>query len=263
MDEKITLKTPVTYYGGKQKLLSEILPLIPEHVLYCEPFCGGAAVFFSKQPSKVEVINDTNQELINFYKVVQNDFVGLEKEIRISLHSRRLHKDAKVTYENPHLFSDLKRAWAVWVLAAQSFASMLDGTWGYDIKKGSTTKKISNKRESFTEEFAYRLQNVQIECTDALRIINSRDSKDSFFYVDPPYYNSDCGHYDGYSKDDFESLLKHLEKLEGKFLLSSYPSDLLKEYTTKNRWSTRTIEQRVSVCKGAGKKKIEVLTWNY
>jgi DNA adenine methylase len=257
------MKTPITYYGGKQKLLSEIIPMIPLHNLYCEPFCGGAAVFFAKDQSPVEVLNDTNQELVNFYRVVQNDFVGLEKEIRISLHSRRLHKDAKVIYENPHLFSEIKRAWAVWVLAAQSFCSKLDGTWGYDIKKGSSTKKITNKRESFSEEFAYRLQNVQIECIDALRIINSRDSKESFFYCDPPYYNSDCGHYDGYSKEDFEGLLKALSGIEGKFLLSSYPSDMLTDFTNRMTWHTKSIEQHVSVNKGMGKSKTEVLTWNY
>jgi hypothetical protein len=78
---------------------------------------------------------------------------------------------------------------------------------------------------------------VQIECTDALRIINSRDSKDSFFYCDPPYFNSDCGHYDGYSKDDFENLLKQLSKIEGKFLLSSYPSDILSDFINANNWA--------------------------
>jgi len=197
--------------------------------------------------------------------VVQNDFVGLEKEVRISLHSRRLHKDADVIYNNPHMFSEVKRAWAVWALAAQSFSSILDGSWGYDIKKCTTSKKIRNKRESFTEDFAIRLQNVQIECTDALRIINSRDSIDSFFYCDPPYYNSDCGHYDGYSKDDFENLLKLLSEVKGKFILSSYPSDLLTEYTKRNKWINKTFNMEVSVNKGSGngKKKTEVLTMNY
>jgi DNA adenine methylase len=257
------MKTPITYYGGKQKLINEILPLIPEHELYCEPFCGGAAIFFAKEPSPVEVLNDTNSELINFYHVVQNDFVSLEKEVRISLHSRRLHKDAQVIYDNPHMFSEVKRAWAVWILASQSFSSMLDGSWGYDLKKGSTTRKVSGKREAFTEDFAIRLQNVQIECTDALRIINSRDTVNTLFYVDPPYFNSNCGHYDGYTIIDFEALLKQLSKIEGKFLLSSYPSELLAGYTKENNWKTKTIEQRVSVNHGAGKKKIEVLTRNY
>lgn len=98
------------------------------------------------------------------------------------------------------MFSRTKRAWAVWAQAAQSFSSMLDGTWGYDKAKGTTSAKITNKREAFTLDYSIRIQNVQIECTDALRIITSRDTKESFFYCDPPYFNSDCGHYDGYQK---------------------------------------------------------------
>lgn len=265
MKTKPIQKPPLSYYGGKQNLCSEILTHIPDHKLYCEPFIGGAAVFFGKHPSLVEVINDTNSELINFYRVVQNDFVSLEKEVRISLHSRRLHNDAGVIYNNPHMFSEIKRAWAVWVLAIQSFSSMLDGSFGYDKAKNTTTKKINNKRLTFTEDLAIRLQNVQIECTDALRIILSRDGADSFFYCDPPYFNSNCGHYDGYSESDFENLLKVLSSLQGKFLLSSYPSDVLKKYTEQFGWYTKSFTMNVSVNKGAGsgKKKIEVLTANY
>jgi len=260
------MKPPFSYYGGKQKLASTIIKLIPEHNLYCEPFCGGAAVFFAKDKamSNVEVLNDTNREIINFYRVVQNEFVSLEKEIRISLHSRRLFTDAKVIYNNPHMFSEIQRAWALWLLATQGFASMLDGSWGYDKKKRTTSKKVMNKRFDFTEEFAYRLQDVQIECTDALRIINSRDENDSFFYVDPPYYNSDCGHYDGYTIEDFKLLLNTLSKIEGKFLLSSYPSPILKEYIKDYGWYSKSKEMNVSVNRGVtGKRKTEVLTANY
>jgi DNA adenine methylase len=259
-----TLVRPLSYYGGKENLKDKILPLIPEHQLYCEPFLGGASIFFAKPQSAVEVINDTNSELINFYRVVQRDFVSLEQEVRISLHSRRLHSDAKAVYENPHLFSEIKRAWAVWVLANQSFSSMLDGTWGYDVKKNTTSKKITNKRESFTEDYAIRLQNAQIECTDALRIINSRDRPDSFFYIDPPYFNSDCGHYDGYTEKDFVDLLTKLECLEGKFLLSSYDSPVLKEFVKRSGWKQQMFQQMTSVNgKGKRKPKVEVLTANY
>lgn len=259
------MKTPITYYGGKQKLMPVILPLIPEHNLYAEPFCGGAAIFFGKEPSNVEVINDTNSELINFYKVAQNRFVELNQMVNITLHSRRLHADAKVVYDNPHLFDEVKRAWAVWVLSSQGFAGALDGTFGYDKAKDTTTKKITNKRNAFTEEIAIRLQHVNIECADAVYIIQSRDTPDSFFYVDPPYYNSNCGHYDGYTIDDFERLLKTLSAIKGKFLLSSYPSDVLSSYSNANGWKTRVYEQGVSVNAKSGylKKKWEVLTSNY
>lgn len=260
------LKTPITYYGGKQNLISTILPLFPKHQTYIEPFVGGGAVFWAKRPSEVEVINDYNRELINFYEVCQNEFIELEKMVRISLHSRSLHADASVMYNNPHLFTRIQRAWAVWVLSSQSFSSMLDGTWGYDVIKGTTSRKISKKRDSFTEEYAIRLQNVQIENTDALRVIRSRDYEKAFHYCDPPYFNSDCGHYDGYSIDDFEELLKTLSSLQGKFLMSSYPSEILTKYSKENGWHTRKVEQSVSVANGtggAGKKKIEVLTANY
>lgn len=261
-----TLKTPLSYYGGKQNLVRTILPLIPPHTTYTESFVGGGAIFWAKQPSEVEVINDYNRELINFYEVCQNEFVELEKQIRITLHSRSLHSDAEVIYSNPHLFTRLQRAWAVWVLSAQSFSAMLDGSWGYDVIKGTTSKKITNKRESFSEQYSIRLQNVQIENTDALRIIRSRDYEDAFHYCDPPYFNSDCGHYDGYSQDDFENLLITLSEVQGKFLLSSYPSPILNKYTKEHNWNTIKLEQSVSVANGtggAGKKKIEVLTANY
>jgi DNA adenine methylase len=263
---KPNMKPLLPYYGGKSKLVQTLLPFIPDdHVVYAEPFSGGAALFFAKEPSPIEVLNDTNKELINFYRVVQQDFIGLERMIRITLHSRSMHSDASVIYNNPHLFDDIKRAWAVWVLAVQSFSSMLDGSWGYDKKeKATTTKKIINKREAFTEEYAIRLQNVQIECADAVYIIRSRDAKDAFFYCDPPYFNSDCGHYGGYLESDFERLLIQLSNIEGKFILSSYPSDLLERYKRMHNWHQKTIEQYVSVNKGnRGKKKIEVMTANY
>lgn len=262
----MTKTTPISYYGGKQKLVSKIVPVIPPHHLYCEPFCGGAAIFFSKSKSPVEVINDTNRELINFYRVVQQDFVSLEKEVQITLHSRDQHRKASVIYNNPDMFSEIKRAWAVWALSTQSFSAIIDGTWGYDIKKDTTSKKIKNKREGFTYEYAIRLADVQIECTDALRIINSRDTDTSFFYCDPPYYNSDCGHYDGYSIQDFENLLITLSQIKGKFMLSSYPSPILAKYSKDFKWHTTTFEQTVSVNAKAEKPrkaKVEVLTSNY
>ena len=262
---KIQLRTPLSYYGGKQKLCPKILELIPEHVLYGEPFIGGGAVFFGKPPSKVEVLNDTNKQLMNFYQVLKDDFVSLEKEIRITLHSRDLHRKASVIYNFPDMFNPVKRAWAVWVLSSQSFCAMLDASWGFDKIKASTSIKIQNKKDGFTEEYAIRLQNAQIECTDALYIIGSRDTENSFFYCDPPYFNSDCGHYDGYTEQDFENLLIHLSLIKGKFLLSSYPSKILDKYAREHKWHTWSIEQSVSINSKSGyrKAKVEVLTANY
>lgn len=239
--------------------------MLPEHKLYCEPFVGGAAIFFAKPPSQCEVLNDTNAELVNFYRVCKNRFHELQPLVRITLHSRKEHDDAWIVYNKPHLFNEVKRAWALWVLSTQSFCSQLDGSWGFDKADNTTSTKVTNKRKQFTEELAIRLQNAQIECADAVYIIQSRDGVDSFFYCDPPYYNSNCGHYDGYTIEDFELLLKTLAAIKGKFMLSSYPSDILKQYVKANGWHQWSTETGVSVNNRSGyqKRKVEVITTNY
>ncbi len=155
------MKTPITYYGGKQTLLKYLLPLIPAHRLYCEPFFGGGAVFFAKPKSEVEVINDINGEIVNFFKILKSNFPELQKEIRATLHSRELYKKAMVVYAHPDLFSDVKRAWALWVLTNQGFAGMI-GSWGFG-KDDSKEASLAVKRENFTKDYEDRLVKVQVE----------------------------------------------------------------------------------------------------
>lgn len=125
------LKTPISYYGGKQKLVSTILPLIPEHRLYTEAFVGGGAIFWAKEPAPVEVINDVNGEIVNFYRVLQSRFPELQKLVAETLHSRELHRDAGVIYTYPHLFDEVRRAWALWIQTNQSFSSKILSGWAY------------------------------------------------------------------------------------------------------------------------------------
>jgi DNA adenine methylase len=260
------MKTPLSYYGGKQQLASRILELIPEHRIYCEPFLGGAAIFFAKEPSSVEVINDTNGELINFYEVVQQDLPALKKEIQISLHSRRQHRHAEVIYSNPEMFDRIKRAWAVWMLANGSYGNNLTGGYAYGRYCTSHSKTMANKRARFfIDDYAARLHQVQIEFYDALRIITSRDTENTFFYLDPPYVGSDQGHYDGYTQNDFDALLAVLGKLKGKFLLSSYRNKSLAEFAERNKWHTLEFKMGSSMTHSskAPRTKIEVLTANY
>jgi DNA adenine methylase len=140
------MKTPITYYGGKQRLLPYILPIIPKHTLYAEPFTGGGAVFFAKEPSEIEVLNDTNRQLITFYEVLKSDYSKLRRKIDATLHSRESHKYARIIYDNPHFFGKVDIAWSVWVLCSLSFASMIKGTFGYDKAKQTTTRKINIKK---------------------------------------------------------------------------------------------------------------------
>lgn len=255
------MKTPITYYGGKQALLKYLLPLIPSHKIYCEPFFGGGALFFAKPKSEVEVINDLNGEVVNFFKVVKTKFSELQKEIQGSPHSRELFKRAKAIYEFPDMFSDVQRAWAFWILTNQGFAGII-GSWGFG-KENSKEKALANKRNDFTKEYAKRFDAVQIEHNDALKVIDRCNAKNAFIYCDPPYVDSDQGHYAGYSEEMYKSLLDKLSKLKGKFLLSSYPNPLLNTYIKKYKWKVKKVGKSVAVTKLTDKKKVEMMVMNY
>jgi len=262
MEEKI--KTPITYYGGKQQMLRHILPLIPNHNLYCEPFCGGAAVYWSKPPSKVEVINDINDELINFYLVLQTRFTALNKLVKCTLHSRKTHRKAWEIYQHPEGHDQVERAWALWVLSTQSFVSKFSGSWGFDKSNGSVARKVMNKKRQFTEVLKERIELTQIECRKALDVIRLYDTPETFFYLDPPYPDTNQGHYGGYSTADLEELLLKLSSIKGKFLLSNYPQEIINDYSLKHDWNQLSFKLPISVSKKSVKPmKIEVLTANY
>lgn len=260
------MKTPISYYGGKQNLVKEILPLIPEHRIYIEPFFGGGAVFFAKKPSEIEVINDVNHHVINFYKVLQQNFDELKKEIDLTLHSRALYAKASEIYKNPEIYKDVPRAWAFWVQTNMSFGRKIMAGWAFGRNNGGGSPScLMNKKESLQKDFSERLRNTFIECNDALNTIKNFDDKDAFIYVDPPYVSSEQGHYAGYTADDFETLLNALANIKGKFLLSSYPEDVLMDYRQKFGWNSNDIQQTIAVDgrRKDAKKKIECLTMNF
>lgn len=83
------VKPAVSWPGGKSRLLKHILPLIPEHTCYCEPFAGGLAVLLAKQRSGIEVINDLNGDLITFYRCVRFHQDALLTELEFVMNSRQ------------------------------------------------------------------------------------------------------------------------------------------------------------------------------
>jgi len=263
---KTNQKTPISYYGGKVLMLKHILPIIPEHEIYVEPFFGGGAVYWAKEPVKCEVINDVNMNIVNFYEVLKHNYFDLKRKVDATLHSRETYKKAMIIYDCPWLFpeDEVVRAWAFWVVTNQGFACKI-GSWGYDKAKRANT--IANKVERFKEELSDRLRFTQIEQNKAHKVIASRDSENTFVYADPPYIDTVQGHYGGYTEDHFRRDLEALANMKGKFLLSSYPSDILNEFIEKHGWKTMSVDKMLSASNGSKltkrKRKTEVLTMNY
>jgi len=256
----IQLKTPIAYYGGKQMMLKYILPLIPEHEQYVEPFIGGGAVFWAKTPSKYETINDKDNRIINFYLVMKNKFDELYKLVDQTLQSEYQYNLSKQILKGEVEATDVEKAWALWFNLNIAFNTKMFGGFSYG-KKNNKCTTIYNKKIFFTN-YINRLEKVEIFCRDALDVIQIKNAENTFMYIDPPYYNADMGHYKDYTEEDFKNLLELLSKAKFKFLLSCYPSELLQEYIDKNKWYSISKEMYISANNNK-KKKNELLIFNY
>jgi len=258
------MRTPIVYYGGKLSILNELLPLFPNHKIYTEPFMGGGAVYFAKEPSQSEIINDTNNFVCNFYTILKTHYTAIKKTVDSTLFSRSTYKVALTMYTTPHLFNDIQKAWAFWVLTNQGFSGII-GSWSYD-KDSSKVKTFNTKKLRFTKELAQRLEHTQVENNDAIKVIQSRDTVDTFHFIDPPYVGADQGHYKGYTRQDFIELLETLALLDGKFLMTTYDSELLDTYVKKYGWFQKKLDKPLTSSNSKTpkrKRKVEVLTTNY
>lgn len=96
------MPTPIIpWIGGKRRLAEHLIPRFPRHTCYVEVFAGGAALYFLKNPSKVEVINDVNGELVNLYRVVKTHLEEFVRQFKWALSSREVFQWLQTTPPKP------------------------------------------------------------------------------------------------------------------------------------------------------------------
>ena len=265
--ETIKYGSPITYYGGKKRIAKWILQFIPQHSIYCEPFFGGGAVFFTKSPSYLEVINDKNAMLINFYQQIQENFDIMASKIQVALHSEFQYYQAEKIYHGQLPADNIEKAVATFIVFNQSWNASARAGWKFDQGSGGSHAGIvfAHARRNFCPWIKKRLQYVQISCRDALQVIRDRDSVDTFFYLDPPYPDTNQGHYSGYSWENLEELLTLLQTIRGKFALSNYPSSLISKFSAENNWQLKTLSMKKdsNMASIKGSTKTEILLMNY
>lgn len=258
------MKTPICYYGGKQGMIKDIMPLVPDHTVYNEPFAGGAALLFAKEPVKVNVINDLNGELVNFYRTIVSDFDALKTEIESTLHAREQHQVAWFIYNNPDYFNRVKRAWAVWVLSNLGFSGLFSSSFSFARGTGKKTTKIINAKERFNEDLQQLLECCTIEQDDAFAVIQRYDTPETFHFIDPPYVGFNMGHYNSmFSKEDMQRLLELLIRIKGKFMLTMYPDEMISQYVDANSWRIHKVERCVTAANVKRRKQEEWMILNY
>lgn len=216
----------IGWVGGKRQLRSKIISFFPKTFnMYVEVFGGAAWVMFAKDNhAKEEVYNDYNNNLVNLFRCVKHHPLELERELKNMLPSRENFNNFKKLLASKGL-TDIQRAAIFFYIINLSFGSR--GT-SY-ATRGKGLKNHIDRLGLASE----RLHRVVIENKDFEELIKLYDRKDTFFYLDPPYYGTEA-YYDWedlplFTPEDHIRLNDILKNVKGKFLLSYNDSDFIRE----------------------------------
>jgi DNA adenine methylase len=234
------MKPLFSYYGGKQRMSHNITPIIDSipHKVYVEPFAGGATMYWAKamhvglvgnNNDYRDVLNDTNDELINFFRVCQDrdSFKELLHRLKYTPHSRELYAHAKLVTETA---PELDRAWAWYILIEGSYAHGYRKGYAYGVttqNNADTYRRGVDELHQTFDAIVSRLRSTFIERVDALVCIQKYDSPHTLLYLDPPYIDTHQGHYKGYTREDYGKLLECLSNCQSSFVLSGYMNDMV------------------------------------
>jgi DNA adenine methylase len=225
------MRSPIRWYGGKGQMLAKLLPLLPPHQTYVEPFAGGAAVFFAKAPAPVEVLNDVDSGLVNFYRVLRNpaQFAEFARLCELTPYSREEWQDCKAAWQAEP--DPVTRAWAWFVWVRQSFGGGGQTQAGWQLVVSDSTtgqaETVTNWLRAVTGLPAVhaRLQMAQIEHQDWRGILDQYDAPATLFYCDPPYLQDTRGRHrytHELTADDHVALVEGLLTVRGMVMLSGY-----------------------------------------
>lgn len=211
------------YWGGKQQLCEWIISHFPpnyEKLTYMEPFCGSAVVLLNKAPSEREYINDLDKNLFYIYKAIRERPKEFARLVRNTLFSTN-----ELNYAVDILDGKIKKddwllyAWAKYIVMVLS----MFGAGSNSLSASPTRNNAGDFHSKFARLNAVRerLKDVQVLNKDAMTIIEQFDRPNTFFYLDPPYPETNqSGYKNAFTMDDFNKMTDALQKISGLYLMS-------------------------------------------
>lgn len=219
------INSPFKWAGGKSRLRKYVISLIPPHSCYVEPFCGAAWVLFGKPRSDVEVINDIDNELVTFFRVVKDKPEELIKSFDFTLVARAEYE--RLAAIDPVTLTDIERA--------HRFYYLIMAGWGGEsnyprfqtsISDGGHGNRLIGAIKHLHDRIMpvyLRLQTVIIENLPWQQCIEKYDRSQTLFYVDPPYPENGVNYkHNMRSWEEHRELANRLAKAKAKWIVSSY-----------------------------------------
>ena len=263
------MNAALKYPGSKWTAAEWITSFFPPHNFYLEPFLGSGAVFFTKEPSKYETINDIDRLVVNFFKACRDFPEELARAIYFTPYARDEYTGVEEIRggEDIRLSGDCveeARRFAVRCMQAHGMKLATRSGWK-NVKHASGGNKADDWHNLPAKllKIADRLKHAQIENTDAVELIGKCNAAECLIYADPPYLKDErsCGgklyRHEMLSAEEHEPLLKVLLKHEGYVVLSGYDNDLYNDMLTG--WHKEQKQSKNAV----GDVAVETIWLNY
>ncbi|VYS90739.1 DNA adenine methylase [Campylobacter ureolyticus] len=216
-------RAPFAWVGGKSRLAKDIIALMPEHKTYAEVFGGALSVFYQKAPSKLEIINDINSDLINLHRIIKSRPISLQIELNNMLRSREIFELIKNKAIKPR--NNVQKAAFYYYLISLSFGAKMD-----NFAMSKSLRSPKNIYKSF-EIYSKRLKMAVIENLSYEKFIKEYDGVDTLFYLDPPYIGTE-NYYKmprAFDLKSHENLAFILKGVRAKFILSYNDCPVVRE----------------------------------
>lgn len=271
------IRSPLSYVGGKYYSRDRILCAFPSstsYTTYCEPFVGACHIILAKRPyNHLEIINDANKDLVNFWMQCRNHPEELQHLIDTLPYARSLYDDWQISLFDNTPIDDMERAVRWFYVLRSAIGGIIrqsKGNWGYQVAMDNTAKLQAFSMHRATSLFtalSTRLANVQIECRDFEKIITTYGRSSTFFYCDPPYIDAEF-YYEGvppFTMRDHERLAHVLNTTSAQVAVSYYPHEALNTLYPAHKWRRITWDVYKNAERTQGKRQVaqEMLLMNY
>ena len=256
------MKAIIKYPGSKWSMAGWIIEHFPDHHSYLEPFFGSGAVLFNKQRSNIETVNDLDGNVVNLFECIRRDPERLAHDIYYTPYARQVY-DSVFGAELPD--DPYERATAFYIRLNMGHGFRTNGEkvgWKNDVQgreRAYAAREWCVLPERILQA-AERLRGVQIECMDAVKLIQRFNNPKVLIYCDPPYVLS-TRHGKQYrcemDNDQHEKLLDVLMEHTGPVILSGYESGLYNDRLAGWHKEGRTAYSQIA------SKKQEIIWMNF
>lgn len=255
------MKAIFKYPGSKWGIAQWIISHFPEHHSYLEPFLGSGAVLFNKPRSNIETVNDLDGNVMNLFECIKRDPEKLAHEIYYTPYARAVYDKAfGETPEDP-----ISKAVNFYIRLNMGHGFRTNGEkvgWKNDVQgreRAYAAKEWCILPERILQA-AERLREVQIECMDAVKLIQRFNNPKVLIYCDPPYVLR-TRHGKQYrcemDDEDHNDLLWALKAHKGPVLISGYDNDLYNDRLAGWHKEERTVYSQIA------SRKQEIIWMNF